>query len=510
MPGPGKCRFAVHLGLGSLSFVRIEREGDRWCVADAGEIPWHSLDKSENNNEQQLDGVIRQLATQQGVGREPIHVSLHSRYCVSRVVTGSRQQVEDQLEEISANSQHYLQFGLGEKLIGKSNIQISESQQYGQVAIIKRGLIETIEKAVHRASLSMTSVDGAMPNICRLVGYAGLDKQPLLVVWISKNSAEIGISYQGRLQLTYQLGGESTVDAVASTICTHLKRLRRFCDRYRAVDVSAELQHALIMAPDADAQLLREKLEGSAFDRVFTLQDLPASRLQQHLPATPIAFSPGAISALGGLLVQLDKDVLPTTNLLDNYLYSKPRTWTNALFQDGWPPMLTAAILLLVFSANFWLAQKLERFESETQAFEIDHVSERKSQMELELARQELRTLQELQQSIWQVPEKELFSSVASCLSEDTRIEALTIDPQAKMVLKGTMLYGDQTYDLLKSLRTLPIVVEVALESVSRSSNIGQTGVNFEIHCQLIKERPEDSPAGKPQLASAPTTRSEK
>ncbi len=510
MPAPGKCRFAIHLGLGSLSYVRIARDGDRWRVADAGEIPWHSLDKSENSNEQQLDVVIRQIAVQQGVSREPIHVSLHSRYCVSRVVTGSRQQVEDQLEEISANSQHYLQFGLGEKLIGKSNVQISDSQQYGQVAIIKRGLIETIEKAVQRASLCMTSVDGAMPNICRLLGYANLDQQPLLVVWISKNSAEIGISYQGRLQLTYQLGGDSTVDAVASTICTHLKRLRRFCDRYRAVDETSQLQHALIMAPDADSQLLRDKLEGSAFDRVFTLQDLPASRMQVHLPDTPIAFSPGAVSALGGLLAQLDKDVLPPTNLLNNYLASKPRTWTNVLRQDGWPPLVTAAILLLIFSANIWLDQKLKMFENESQAFEIDHVTERKSQIELELARQELRTFQELQQSIWQVPEKDLLSSVASCLSEDARIEMLTIDTQAKMVIKGTMVYGDQTYDLLKSLRALPAVVEVALESVNRSSNFGQSGTNFEIHCQLVKQPTAASLSGKQQLASAATTRSEK
>jgi hypothetical protein len=510
MPAPGKCRFAIHLGLGSLSYVRIERSGDRWCVADTGEIPWHSLDKSDSANEQQLDGVIRQLAHQQGVSREPIHVSLHSRYCVSRVVTGSRQQVEDQLEEISANSQHYLQFGLGEKLIGKSNVQISDSQQYGQVAIIKRGLIETIDKAVSRASLSMTSVDGAMPNICRLVGFAGLDQRPLLVVWIGKNSAEIGISYQGRLQLTYQLGGDSSVDAVASTICTHLKRLRRFCDRYRSVDSSANLQDALIMAPEGDSQLLRDKLEGSAFERVFTLEDLSASRMRAHLPETPITFSPGAVSALGGLLVQLDKDVLPTTNLLDNYLYLKPRTWTGALLQDGWPPMLTAAILLLIFSANLWLDHKLKKFESETQAFEIDHVTERQSQLELEVARQELRNMQELQRSIWQVPEKELLASVASCLSEDTRVDSLTIDAQAKMVLKGTMVYGDQTYDLLKSLRALPAVVEVALESVSRSSNFGQSSTTFEIHCQLVKEPIEKFLSGEQQLASAPTTRSEK
>ncbi len=508
MPGQSKCRFAIHLGLGSLSYVRIAREADRWNIADYGDIPWHSLDKSENTNEEQLDAVIRQLALIQGMGREAIHVSLHSRYCVSRVVTGSRQEVDDQLEEISANSQHYLQFGLGDKLIGKSNVQISETQQYGQVAIIKRGLIETVEKAVHRASLSMDSVEGAMPNICRFLGFAGLDQQPLLVVWMGKNSAEIGISYQGRLQLTYQLGGESSVDAVAATIGTHLKRLRRFCDRYRSVDETAKLNHALIMATDADASLLRDKLQGVAFERVYTLQDLRHSRLGEHLPEHSNALSPGVLSALGGLIVQLDKTALPTTNLLENYLDTKPRSWRNIVLQDGWPLISAAAILLVALGVNWWLAQKLEMFESQTQAFTLGHASERENVMELHQARSKLNTLKELQSSIWQVSENEILSMVAKCLSDDTRVDSLSIDSRAKVVLKGTMIYGDQTYDLLKALRALPAVEEVSLESVGRSTNFGQSCTSFEIQCQLTTEKNEHAVemehSAQQQLASIP------
>ena len=63
--------------------------------------------------------------------------------------------------------QHYLQLGLGEKLIGHSRIVLEKSKQYGQVAIIKRGLIETVEKAIQNASLELGSVDGALPCVRR-------------------------------------------------------------------------------------------------------------------------------------------------------------------------------------------------------------------------------------------------------------------------------------------------------------------------------------------------------
>ena len=83
---------------------------------------------------------------------------------------------------------------------------------------------------------------------------------------------------------------------------------------------------------------------------------------------------------------------------------------------------------------------------------------------------------------------RELVSQIATCLPGDCRLDWCGWENQGRLVLKGTMLQGDQTYELLKALRDLPQICEVALESVENSSNQGRNSTNFEIHCELTAQ----------------------
>ncbi|MEZ6134857.1 MAG: PilN domain-containing protein [Pirellulaceae bacterium] len=471
--------------------MKVARSSDSWQVVSSGEMPWHSLERSPDQNKEELETLLKKLATREGVSREPIHVSLHSRYCVTRVVTGNKEQVQKQLDEIIANSHHYLQFGLGEKLIGQSSTNISESNQYGQVAIIKRGLIESVEKAINFSSLELQSVDGAIPSASRLIGISGLDYEtPLLVVWSTGACAEIGISYQGRLQLSYHVADGADVENVAGTISKHMKRLKRFCSRYRSVDGDGELNRALVLADNATSQGLRDRLI-DAFEHVYTREDLAESQIKQHLNDAQQLSSPGVVSALGGLLVHLDSDVLPATDIFDNYLASKPRPLFDIIFRDGWMVMAAAAVLLMIVSYSAWIEHRIHVVQDAISLLSIDFASEREQVIALDESRRELREYQRLSEFSQQISERALLRLVAGCLPEDTRIDSLSIDSMDKIILKGVMLQGDRTYEVLTALRDSPLIGEVALESVGKTASFNVSATMFEIHCQLVRKSPK-------------------
>jgi hypothetical protein len=484
MQANAKCRFAIHLGTESVSFVKVERNSAGWQVVGSGELPWHSYERTPDPTKPTLATILKHITQNQSISREPIHVSLHSRYCVTRVVTGDLQQVEKQLEEIIANSHHYLQFGLGDKLIGQSNTIINESQQYGQVAIIKRGVFEAVEKALHSNALELGSIDGGMPSLSRLIGLSGLDEvHPILFIWLTEENAEIGISHQGRLQLTYQLGGGCGAEQVAETIRKHMKRLQRFCSRYRSVDGDGSLVQAIVLATENNAAKLRSKLEGVAFEHVYMAQELSVGKLAKNLTDSNHLSSPGIASALGGLLVHLEENTLPTTNILANYVDSKPRTLLDIAMREGWMVLAAAAVLLVVSAYSWYVEHRINHAVYENEIVSMAFESDREKISALDAARSQLEEFKAVRRYSQQVDEDSLIHFVATCLPEDTRIDSLTVDAQGKMILKGAMLHGDKTYEVLKSLRDSPLITEVALESVGKASNFGQTATMFEIHC---------------------------
>lgn len=481
------CRFALHVGLSAISFVKVERQGTSWRLTDSGKSPTQNLNASPEDARKGLQELLQKLAKQEGIVGEGIHVSLHNRMCITRVVTGNRLQVDEQLAEITDNSKHYLQLGLGEKLIGHSTVPIDESRQHGQVAIIKRGLIETIDEATERAGLELLSVDGAMTSICRLTGVAGMDRTPLLLVSMGSTGAEIGISYKGRLQLGYHSGECVDLESTAQTIGKHLKRLRRFCDRYRQVDGKSDLRHVLVLGDSEIAERLMGLLAQYDFEQVFTLKDMNHSALADKLAGKSLD-SGGIASALGGLLVHLEDDVLPTTDVFDQYLMGKPQALSSIIFRDGWP-LLVAAALLIVTLGSGWIMNRQLRVH-EAQHVDVASGFDRGREQLLQLDRQRnvLKEYTRLVSQVARPPLRGLVTHIANCLPADCRLNWCTLDAQGGLTLKGMMLQGDQTYEILKALAVLPEISEVTLESVEKSSIQGRTSTQFEIRCEIVNQ----------------------
>ncbi len=110
---------------------------------------------------------------------------------------------------------------------------------------------------------------------------------------------------------------------------------------------------------------------------------------------------------------------------------------------------------------------------------------ERQKLLELDETRKVLREYQRLEENVSRRAVRDIITRVAQCLPGECRLDWCGLDTQSRLVLKGTMLQGDQSYEILKALRDLPEISEVALESVGNSSNLGRTSNLFEIHCEI-------------------------
>lgn len=483
------CRFGLHIGLNSLSYVKVERKSNSWRLTSSGQIPWDERQLNLEGREAELKSLIQRLVKEEAVHGETVCLSLHSRYCVTRVATGDAKQVEEQIAEIIENGQHYLQLGLGDKLFGSSISSIDDQYEYGQVAIIKRGLIETIENAIYPSGLQLEWVDGAIGSTCRLVGFSGLDQDsPLLLVWLGPGGAEIGISYQGRMQLSYHAGSCKTVDETAETIRKHLKRLKRFCDRYRQVDGSRELEKVLVLSDPAQSMELKGHLQQLDFKQVHTLEDLSqCSKLAPHVGNLRVD-NIGVVSALGGLLIEIEEGVLPATDIYESYLEAKPRSMTVAFFKNYWHSLTAAVLFLTVFLGSTWCKSTLSSLHEEFVILTEGFNEENEQIQEISESEELLTEYRRLEKDIFQEPIQEIVLAVASCLPEDTRIDWFGIDGEDRLILKGTMLHGDKSYEILKALQQLPAIGEVALESVGRATNSNTSATFFQINCEFASQ----------------------
>lgn len=483
---PLPCHVGLYLGLDSLSYVRVTPQRDgAWELVDHAYLPLSSGGALGMENSEQVQALLSKLSAGEDKNT-PVHISLHGRYCVSSAISGTPAELVERFQRIESNSHHYLQMGLGQTLIGTAELKLDSAASYGQAALIKRSLIEQIEASVRRCGLNITTIEGGMTGICRLAGYALMDDEPLLIVWQGRSGCEIGISYQGKMLLHYHAGKSATTAETACTVRRHLKRMRQFCAQHvGGGDEANYLNRVLVLAGPQHTKMLADKLSGFGFRQILDLSELYATPIAANLGEEQLG-APGVVAALGGLIAHLEHDQPPIADIYDQYLALKPRTFWQVLVQDGIMVMVAAIVLCVVTATNWWTAYRTSRAQATHDNLAGEYSLQHDQVMQLDDRRRLLHEYTRLAEQCTRTEIEGLLGKVAGCLPDDTRIETLLIDTEHRLVLKGTMLYGDQTYDVLRALRTVPNVGEVSLESVGHASDFGESATQFEIQCELV------------------------
>ncbi|QEG43539.1 hypothetical protein [Roseimaritima ulvae] len=449
----------------------------------AAESPggWFSSDGAQD-----LQQALALLAARWEMRRKPLAVSLDGNFCVTRIAMGQPDRVDEDVRTVNNRVQRYLSLGPGEKIVGRSREQLAPGVDYAVTAVVNRDLIQEVYEALRGANLNITWVEPSLVSIARLLGRSGRgDEPPILIADCSGGQWDIGIAHQGRLLLDYRPAAARSADGLREALLGHVERLRRFCDRHRAV-AAGDLTDLLLCG---SASSVREALQAFANQSTINakVMDVPPAPDLYHLDTDDMQVDrTAAVAAVLPLLDQTEQASIP--DLLTGVRRESELSRTSQCLRLLAPLVLAAAILLPLWTLTSRERERLETIDSMTYDIE-DQLTEAQTRLRSLVAQRTLvNHLQQIEATTGERDWDELFMQVARCLPPEAKLNELRWQSSDELVLDGTLHDETMIFDIIGYLRRLPDIREVALQGTSSSGGPGQT--RFEIRLSTRPTRP--------------------
>ena len=431
------------------------------------------------------------LLRQAGVSRLPIRLCLGDSLCVTRVITGDERRVERELIEVRSRSQLYLTLGLGDKLTGQIRLKTTADQEYALTTIVNQRIIQSIYNAFERASLKLDSIEPVTLSIARAMGLLKLDNdKPLLQIFIENNRCDLSITLQGRLMLSYRVGGWKTLDDAAKLVTSHMTRLKRFCERYRILK-DANLDRVLLLGSTEHVKLFKDELTKSDTTLKFlgseTYDHIGISSLSSPLAACEI---PDIVRLAfhGADASNTDAALLPPPDLLQRLRDLQPSSVMQQLIRNFWPSAVAVCLIAMISLAHLYQSQRLQNDNKQLVMLNERVQAAEEQVREWEHKKDLLGRLQSVDVTIRKTNWTELTVACARCMPNNAKLESIMLIDGKKIILKGTMVSEDRSYEMISSLSTLPMITKVSVESVSSMGSRDSDQMQFDIRCDLKRD----------------------
>ena len=146
----------------------------------------------------------------------PIHVTIGGEYCVTRAVTGTENEVQQELEQLKARSGLYLSLGHGKKITASSIRQLDARHRHALMTVVNDKSFDILLEIEKRLGLEFDRIEPSLVSICRLIGQGGYDqKDPIIFVNMGDYGGQIGIRSKVICYLTTgQLAGSRVIKLV--------------------------------------------------------------------------------------------------------------------------------------------------------------------------------------------------------------------------------------------------------------------------------------------------------
>ncbi len=437
-----------------------------------------------------LSSTLIALSKKHQLHRYDVRMCLDDALCVTRVVTGDSESVQRELDAIQVRSQLYISLGLGEKLTGNLREATEGQLEYALTSVVNQRTIQVLYNAISAARIRLESIEPVTLSTTRGVGLLGADKdQPILLVSVDKNRCDLAITRSGRLMLSYRISGAVLPQAIADQILSHMTRLRRFCQRVRS-QTGSSLERIYILGDPSIADPLKQIL-GSATDRIqVATLEIPSSIYSGDSVDIPTEVSMGLWAA-----VQWNDhrtDLLPPPDLLQQLKKLQHDPLAKRVIKNFYPVAIAAGLILMVslMHWNDWRHLAAMKSKLDTVTAEVSIAEEELTHWE---AKQTLiKNYRLLRAQTDNTRIDELILAVAPCLPPHTRLESVALNDDRSLSLRGIMVAGDQTYEMLMALKVLPQISQVSLESVNAMGDARENQIQFDVRCKL---RPPRSPS---------------
>jgi len=472
------CRSTLNLGLvvrgDDAKHDRVITRSVRW----RREAP--SLHTDEGARE--LSEAFHTLVAEERLSGATTRIALNGEFCVTRVVTGSSENVRRQLDELIDRSNQYLLLGPGEKTTAESIQPLDARHEHALLSVANHDTLQLLVDISDSTGLKVEVIEPSLVALSRAQNQLsdGIG-EACLVVQLDEGEAELGVCHQGRLLLDYRPGGHADADNIAQILAEHLERVQRFLSRQHYLQ--QPLRHVYLSGEPEIVE--RARLRFAAL-RQFEVHILEPSQLEvdwqyaSEAPGTEFAATLGTALVYGKSVGEER-----TPNLIERVLASSREPLRPFLMRAAIPAaaiLLVAATLLALWGRELMTIASL-RGELESYAPARRKADELKlTLLRTEAKLKELRTLEEkLPKPNWGV----LLQHIAQSMPDDVWLDRITLRDSDTASLNGSSYTDGGVYDFVNHLKQVPEIDQIDLEGTGVGHTPSGPTTSFDLNLSL-------------------------
>jgi hypothetical protein len=473
------CRSMLHLAL----VVRGNSGDEEHDKVITRSVRWRTEATSLNSDlgVAELTEAFRSLVADERLAGASVAIALGGEFCVTRVITGSTEDVRREYAELEERSLRYLTLGPGPKALAGNTTQLDARHQHALLAVANQRTLDQLLHITESVGMHLETIEPSLLALSRAQAkLREASKDACLIIQLDEDAAELGICHDGRLLLDYRPGGKTNADNVASVVALHLSRLQRYIERYHSY-LDAPLRHVYLAGNAAAVDRARAKFAALSQFQVHVLQPADLDMPWQHTaeaPGTDLAAALGAALALYS-----DTKEMQGPNLIESALAQQREPMRPILIRSAIPlaaVLLVAATLLAMHLKNAYEIAGL-RAELET----LSPITVKATELRLQLVGTESKLVQlkaldeQLPQPDWQ----RVLSHISQSMPDDVWLDRLSFQNGQSAALSGASYSDGGVYDFVGYLKQVPEVAEIALEG----TGVGQspTGPTTSFNLQL-------------------------
>ncbi|MEX2317817.1 MAG: hypothetical protein WD669_11735 [Pirellulales bacterium] len=478
------CRSTLNLAL-----VVRSLEGDKLMTRS---VKWRNEAPSLHTElgVRELTDAFRTLVNEERLAGARIRIALGGEFCVTRVVTGSTDEVRKEFAGLEERSLRYLTLGPGRKALSRSIQQLDARHQHAMLTVTSQRTLNLLMEIASAVGVHIESIEPSLIALSRAQACLRNGCQDAcMLIQLDEAAAELGICHRGRLLLDYRPGGHTGTENIAAVVAQHLFRLQRYLSRYHSY-LETPLRHIYLTGDPAAVEVARQKFARLPQLDVKVLDPGDLNVDWQHEDAAPGT----QMSAALGMALSLQPNA-PTEqgpNLIEGTLAQLRAPLKPILIRSLAPLAATVLVAVGILGAHLWNLGSTAALKSELE--ELQPVRMRSTELRLKLvaAEEKLNQLKQLERKLPQPNWQQLFMRVSQSMPDDVWLDRLTIRDGEFATLGGASYTDDGVYSFVGFLKQVPEIAEIALEGTGVSQNETGPTTTFDLKATLA-----DFAAGK-------------
>ncbi|MCH8922963.1 MAG: PilN domain-containing protein [Planctomycetes bacterium] len=439
-----------------------------------------------DQGERELRAGMKAIVSQEKLHGQRVSLAFNGDFCVTRVLTGSADEVRRELAQLEERSSLYLSLGTGPKALAASVRQIDVRHQHALLTVANKKTLETIVSAVNQLGIEIDTIEPSLVALSRCVGRIGRDaSRPVLIVMLNESGVELGITYQGQLILDYRPGGRSAKEGVAMIVTNHLARLQRYCQRHYGY-TEGQLDHVILCGTDDAIAPVRMDLER---EEHITVEVLDLADVDADWEFAEETIGSEVSAALGVCLFAGDASTpRDAPNLMEQLRAEKKTRLLPALAKTAWPVAASIAVALGLFMLTVHEGHRNTMIANRLSEYETSKLRAGRLKSEMMHADQKAAQFSALENELSNPAWSEALSHVGHCMPNDVWLERFDAAGDGTVTMSGSGYTDDAVYELVRWLQQAPGISGVSLEGTRTGS--GRTGrvIKFDVHCKFTDQ----------------------